>query len=800
MTDAVLRTRQGAREVELATSRLRAAVEAGELAEDVEVWDDTAGAWLTARRWYLLNTRIVAAPDTDDDRYLAAHTAGALDLHSLVGFLGVSLADAEGRLHVEDAAPGEGIDLRASEAPIEVDFGHDAGDARDRAIATVRDGRADERIEVPSWGRPWGLPQSAAIPIPEWQDPATARIELPPWEPPVWAAMPAPKRAEAPRPPVRPETARTKEDAARDRVDKAERLAKLRAAQARRQAAAEADALRAELEAEASAAQARNAEELAQARAAVQTKVEARREQVRLAAEAKGAEAASNAAAEAAPSQASQAPAPNTGPKPDAVRSGCLGCFGRLIGLGVLAMAALIASQVAIERFLASPVAGEVASAAPQAQVRHVPRALQGLLQIGPAESALPVVVAFDPATAEGGRTLRAALQWLGRSEHGRLRGARAPRLVLLPLGGPESSPVAALFALDALGELLPGGQSRNLLDAVAAKGHPLDGEVIAEVLGKAGLDAPDLERALALPSVVERAQLAARVAAAFDLAAPAGIAVAARPLPPSALGSEQALRIALDSAARVAAAQLANGTPETAWRRILAAAEPARAERWLAWIVRGERLGKAPDAATAAATSGPVRLPVPQSAPRVGSTGGVQLVLVADLHCPYSARLWRGLRQVIRDREDDFELVLIHYPIAKLHPEATEAARLAQALWLQNPGERYWRAIDWQFRHPNKVDASELFRRARLGRTAPEVAALQEQASSLAITGVLTEHREWAREYGVRGTPVLFVDGHEHKGARSRKSVEAILQAAIAARAAATGAPLPGSATPASP
>ncbi|MCB9739163.1 MAG: thioredoxin domain-containing protein [Deltaproteobacteria bacterium] len=781
MKDAVLRTRQGAREAELTTSRLRAAVEAGQLAEDVEVWDDAAGAWLSARRWYLLNTRIVAAPDTDDDRYLAAHTAGALDLHSLVGFLGVSLADAEGRLHVEDAAFGQAIDMRVSEAPLTVDFGHDAGDARDRAIATVRDGRADERIEVPSWGRPWGLPQSAAIPIPEWQDPATARIELPPWEPPVWAAMPEPKRGEAPRPPVGPETARTKEDAARDRVDKAERLAKLRAAQARRQAAAEADALRAELEAEAAALQARNAEELAQARAAV-------------------AAAAPSVDDPPAPAEASQASAPNAGPKPDAVRSGCLGCFGRLIGLGVLAMAALIASQIALERFLASPVAGEVASAAPQAHVRHVPRALQGLLQIGPAESALPVVVAFDPATPEGVRTLRAALQWVGRSEHGRLRGARAPRLVLLPLGGPGSTPVAALFALDALGELLPGGQSRNLLDAVVAKGHPLDGEVIAELLGKAGLDAPDLERALALPSVVERAQLAARVAAAFDLAAPAGIAVAARPLPASALGSERALRIALDSAARVAAAQFANGTPETAWRRVLAAAEPARAERWLAWIVRGERLGKAPDAATAAAASGPVRLPVPQSAPRIGSTSGVQLVLVADLHCPYSARLWRGLRQAIREREDDFELVFIHYPIANLHPKASEAAQLAQALWLQSPGERYWRAIDWQFRHPNKVDAGELLRRARLGRTAAEAAALQARASTLAISGVLTEHREWAREYGVRGTPVLFVDGHEHKGARSRKSVEAILQAALAARAAATAAPLSGGSTPDAP
>ncbi len=177
MTEHALRMRQGDREIAVDEARVRALAADGKLSETAEIWDEESNRWLPAPRWYLLRSRIVARPDTDDDRYIAAHRAGELDMTSLVGLLGVSLADAEGRLHVEDGPPGGAIDLSASETRIEVDFGHDDGDARDEAIATVRAGRADERIEVPSWGRPWLLPQSRPIPVPEWKDPATARID-----------------------------------------------------------------------------------------------------------------------------------------------------------------------------------------------------------------------------------------------------------------------------------------------------------------------------------------------------------------------------------------------------------------------------------------------------------------------------------------------------------------------------------------------------------------------------------------------------------------------------------------------
>lgn len=821
MTEHALRMRQGDREIAVDEARVRALAADGKLSETAEIWDEESNRWLPAPRWYLLRSRIVARPDTDDDRYIAAHRAGELDMTSLVGLLGVSLADAEGRLHVEDGPPGGAIDLSASETRIEVDFGHDDGDARDEAIATVRAGRADERIEVPSWGRPWLLPQSRPIPVPEWKDPATARIELPPWEPPVWAAMPQPESTHAKARTVQPSAdaapgasaaSPTKGELDPERraqlVERRRALRALRAARAAQASEREAliaqtdgrvreeiAAIEAAAEAEARAAR---AAAKAEARAAKQRAAEATAEAAAEAARRAEAAAAQQAFVDAG-GAATAAVAAAAGLGETKTHWGCAGCLVQLVALGVLGFAAMIATEKAVEHFVQSPVAEEIAGKAPQVASRHTPRALHGLVAIGPQSSVLPIVVAFDPADDAGIRTLRAAMTWLGRGLHGGLAGTRAPRLVLLPLGGAEHPVTRHLFALDALGVLTAHEEGAGALDALIAGDGGLTVDAVAKRAQALGIDGPTLQRALDEPTVVERASQSARVAAAFDLGAPAAVAVAARALPPAALGSQRALDIALSSAARVAHARFTVATPANAWKQALSAVDAARAERWLAWIVRGERLGGAGREAPAA-TAGPVRLEVPTSAPRRGVPDGVQVVAVVDLHCPYSAKLWAALDRSLSRRKDDVELVLIHYPITRLHPQAEEAARLMQALWLEDAPPGHWRVVKGAFGKLGKIETKHWLRRAGRASGRDAVAALEVRAKSAEVSGALVEHRSWAQEHGVTGTPTLFVDGALHKGARSRESLDAILDAAVAARAAATHQALPAESTPTAP
>lgn len=474
--------------------------------------------------------------------------------------------------------------------------------------------------------------------------------------------------------------------------------------------------------------------------------------------------------------------------------SGCFGCVGRLIAVAVVAFAAWVIVDVGLRRFVESDLAAAWKAAADDVPVRKPRSAVDGLIEIGPRESLLPIVVTFDPADPVGVHRVAALLRW--QSERGvdlGLPTGREPRIVLLPVAGAEGSDlVRRLLVLHSKGELVDAWPELVAGDA------GIEPAALIRHAAEADIDEAGLTILAQATAARELERTVATISRVFGLRPPFSLAVAGRALPSAAVEDPAALTQALEQAAATALAAARDHGP-AAWEELLQGVPEAQAERWSRWIVRGERVAAtapAADAPNAAALpDGPQRLSLPVGTQTRGSSGGVQLVFVADLQCDYSRMLTRRLARLLDDHAD-VELAFVHRPILSLHPDAERAARLAQAAVAQGA---FWQVVDWIFVHGRTLDSARMVRSLGRKGTHLDGEALESLATSPQIGDVIAAHIAWSDAHGVNGTPTLFVDGRPLRGAVATRALNEAVQRAIALRASWQDAH-PGAAIPVEP
>jgi len=180
--------------------------------------------------------------------------------------------------------------------------------------------------------------------------------------------------------------------------------------------------------------------------------------------------------------------------------------------------------------------------------------------------------------------------------------------------------------------------------------------------------------------------------------------------------------------------------------------------------------------------TSAPGRLtlPVTDDDHVIGAaTAPATLVEYGDYQCPYCARAYPAVQELLRLRADRLRYVYRHFPLVAVHPYAELAAETAEAAGARG---RFWPMHDWLFDHQDWIDPAHLADGVlQVGLPAEE--AVAEINSHRYHTRVERDFASGTRS-GVHGTPTFFVNGYRHDGGYSvAELVEAVDHAAETAR-----------------
>ena len=728
-----LRDANGERQVK--RDQLFAAMTAGRTNIQGDVQPEDGGPWVSAGVWYLNNSQIAQASDSDGKRYIARHVVEELDLPSVLAFLG-----ADEMLAADLAIPGTVI----GHDHIEIPAWGDSAWGREHVVRHIEypgwapdpTGEIADFIAVPDWGAPYSLPVMQSIEVPPWRDPAKASYRMPVEPPVVWRRMAVEQPMSAPpKRPAEPVAARPK------------RPARTRRHPARPPAARQQDAK----------AKPKRAPER-------QSKAKKRR---------------------------SHAPAAQ--PVAELISSsrglGLFGCIGQLIGILALVFAVAVATDLGLQGVIGKlrelNLVAPALNAAPTAR-----KELPALLVEGPQKSWLQVVMRADMGDMQQVRAMARVMSRVAAAAARGLPDGQAPRLVFLPAIGARpgatelAGAIAALAQQQAFWPWFRGALRR---------GEAVDVADIAAALDELGVDAPMWQAQRAQSEAALRVRTWSTMAAALGMA-DGMAAINGRVLGAEATATDDQVESALVNAmADVATAMAENADDRPgAYRSLLNDLPDRTAERWLRWIVRAERLPTRPLAPSPAEAKEPdlpdrVDIAPPKGAASMGSPKALVTVLVfIDFHCPFSKRHAANYGRLVKDFGADVRLVVAHFPIAALHADAEAAASLAVAAQAQG---LFWPTHDLLFERAELPWSDRATVKALVelaGGVGIKVRATQlQQRRRRAGTRAIVTHRKLGEAHGVNGTPYTFINGRPFRGAvpyaRLRAVVQAELDAALA-------------------
>lgn len=137
-----------------------------------------------------------------------------------------------------------------------------------------------------------------------------------------------------------------------------------------------------------------------------------------------------------------------------------------------------------------------------------------------------------------------------------------------------------------------------------------------------------------------------------------------------------------------------------------------------------------------------------------------IVLVEYGDFECPHCGRAYPLIKTLQRRLGERLALVYRHFPLAEIHPYATQAAEAAEAAGAQN---KFWEMHGILFEHQDALEADDLLGYARdLGLDVERFAT--ELESGTYARKVRDDFRGGVRS-GVNGTPTFFINGMRFDG-----------------------------------
>lgn len=160
-----------------------------------------------------------------------------------------------------------------------------------------------------------------------------------------------------------------------------------------------------------------------------------------------------------------------------------------------------------------------------------------------------------------------------------------------------------------------------------------------------------------------------------------------------------------------------------------------------------------------------------------------ITIVEFSDFQCPYCARAYATMEQVVEQYGGDVRFVYLQYPLPN-HPWARPASIAALCAAQQSP-DAFWTLHDGYFENQGTMTPGNVLARSREFLAGADLdleawGTCAEDASSDAhrqAVEALQRDMALAQQYGVTGTPGFFVNGRFMNGAQPFEAFEAMIQ-----------------------
>ncbi len=149
------------------------------------------------------------------------------------------------------------------------------------------------------------------------------------------------------------------------------------------------------------------------------------------------------------------------------------------------------------------------------------------------------------------------------------------------------------------------------------------------------------------------------------------------------------------------------------------------------------------------------------------GAKAAIELVEYGDYQCPYCAEAYPVVKEIERRYGDQIAIVFRHFPLTEAHPEAFNAAVVAE--FAGSLGQ-FWAAHDALYENQDQLGPG-LYGQivASLGQNAEQ---FERAVSSGAFEQRIRRDMEGGLRSGVNGTPCFFINGQRHDIAGSFDSL----------------------------
>jgi protein-disulfide isomerase len=135
-------------------------------------------------------------------------------------------------------------------------------------------------------------------------------------------------------------------------------------------------------------------------------------------------------------------------------------------------------------------------------------------------------------------------------------------------------------------------------------------------------------------------------------------------------------------------------------------------------------------------------------------------LVEYGDYQCPHCGHAFPMVKRLQKALGEQLKFVFRNFPLSEVHPDALNAAKVAEAAALQG---KFWEMHDLLFEKQANLDVESLGDyAAQLGL---DVEALNEAVGKASVENRVETDFEGGVRSGVNGTPTFFVNGVRYDG-----------------------------------
>jgi len=146
-------------------------------------------------------------------------------------------------------------------------------------------------------------------------------------------------------------------------------------------------------------------------------------------------------------------------------------------------------------------------------------------------------------------------------------------------------------------------------------------------------------------------------------------------------------------------------------------------------------------------------------------------LVQYADFQCPHCAAAHPEVAAIANELSDSLRLVLRHFPLSQVHPQAQRAAEAAEAAAGHG---RFWEMASLLYENQEELDDHSLGRYAR--KAGLDLKRFRKELSSgVHAARVRADYLGGIRS-GVNGTPTFFINGKRYEGTFKSEALVAAL------------------------